>query len=518
MNQFLLQHKGSVTGMLSGWDRLRARGTLRVLASVSGLRRFLSCTGRLLKDFGDFAQGLSRQVRGASLEVAESAGRPVEHLKGPSVCKEDFAREIAARDGIERGSICVLTAVEPCWSYNIQSNRKKGLLELVSEYRKCQHVYHYMIHPVFGFMHARLQTWLPFNLHLCINGREWLGRQMDAAGIRYQRRDNCFTWVSDPAGAQELLNQQTTYDFAGEFKNIAAMVNPKLDLITQGCNIDYYWSMDQSEWASDVMFSDRRDLDQLYPGLIRHGMESFSSKDVMRFLGRSIPKEIQPQFGGQVVSDIRADPKFYEGIRIKHRVNHNSVKMYNKAASVLRVETTINNVRDLKSPRIKDGKKVWRPMRKGVADLPRRAEVSQASNDRYLRAMAAVNTPTPLKTLTDKLSQRVNYKGNPVRGLNLLAPDDANLLQTIGRGEYHINGFRNRDLQTHLFDSPTDDPKEQRRRSGQITRKLRMLRAHGLIKKVPHTHRYHLTDRGRQLIIALQAAREANIEKLAKAA
>jgi DNA-binding MarR family transcriptional regulator len=189
---------------------------------------------------------------------------------------------------------------------------------------------------------------------------------------------------------------------------------------------------------------------------------------------------------------------------------------------VLRVETTINNVRDLKSPRIKDGKKVWRPMRKGVADVPRRAEVSQASNDRYLQAMAAVNTPTPLKTLTDKLSQRVNYKGKPVRGLNLLGPDDAKLLQTIGGGEYIINGFRNRDLQTHLFDNTTEDPKEQRRRSGQITRqitrKLRMLRAHGLIKKVPHTHRYHLSDKGRQVIIALQAAREADIEKLAKAA
>jgi hypothetical protein len=497
---------------------MRARGTLRVLASVSGLRRFLSCTGRLLKDFGDYAMGLSRQVRAASLAVAEPLGRPVEHLKGPSICKEDLAREIAGRDGIEQGLIAVLTAVEPCWSYNIQSNRSKGLLELVSDYRKCQHVYHYLVHPVFGLMNARLQTWMPFNIHLCINGREWLSRQMDAAGIKYRRQDNCFTFVSDPAGAQELLNQQVSFDFAGEFKKIAAMVNPSLDLITRGCNIDYYWSVDESEWASDVMFRDRRVLDQLYPGLIRHGMEGFGSKDVMRFLGRSIPREIQPQFAGQVVSDIRSHPGFYEGVRIKHRVNRNSVKMYNKAASVLRVETTINNVRDLKSPRIKEGRKVWRAMRKGVADLPRRAQVSQASNDRYLQAMAMVNTPQPLKTLTEKLSQRVNYKGKPVRGLNLLGPDDALLLETIGRGEFLINGFRNRDLQTHLFSTKTHDPGEQRRRSAQITRKLGMLRAHGLIQKVPHTHRYQVSDKGRRIITALHAAREADIEKLAKAA
>jgi hypothetical protein len=461
---------------------------------------------------------LSREVRGASLTVAEAAGRPVEHLNGPSISKEDRARAIAQREGTQEGLITVLTAVEPCWSYNIRSDRSKGHLQLYSDYRKCQHVYHYQIHPIFGFMHVRLQTWMPFNVHVCLNGREWLARQMDAAGIAYQRRDNCFTHVCDPVAAQELLERQVTLNWADELKKVAVAANPALKLITQGCNIEYYWSLDESEWASDVMFRDHRALDRLYPSMIRHGMESLGSKDAMRFLGRNIPREIHKRFAGQVVSDIRQDPRFYEGVRIKHRVNRNSVKMYNKAASVLRVETTVNNVRDLKSPRIQDGKKVWKRMRKGVADLPRRAEVSQACNERYLDAMAAVDTPLPLKTLTDKLSQRAIYNHQPVRGLNLLGQDDALLLQTVGRGEYLLNGFRNRDLQAALFNQGTDDPAEQRRRSGQITRKLRMLRAHGLIQKVPHTHRYQVSTKGRQVIAALHAAREADIVKLSKAA
>jgi hypothetical protein len=491
---------------------------LRVLASVSGLSRFLNCTGHLLKDFGEYAQRLSRRVREASLSVAESAGRPVQHLTGPSLSKEELARGIAERDGIEQGLIAVFTAVEPCWSYNIRSDRDRGLLQLYRDYRKCQHIYHYQIHPIFGFMHARLQTWMPFNIHLCVNGREWLSRQMDAAGIKYQRQDNCFTWVSDPARAQELLNQQITFDWAAELKKVAAAVNPALDQITQGCAIDYYWSLDESEFASDVMFRDRRVLDRLYPGLIRHGMESFASKEVMRFLGRSIPGEIHPCFAGQVVSDIRRHPEFYEGLRIKHRVNRNSIKMYNKAGTVLRVETTLNDMRDLKAPRVEKGKTVWKRMRKGVADAPRRAQVSQAANERYLEALAAVSTPLPLKNLTEKLSQRVQYKGKPVRGLNLLGREDALLLETIGGGEFLISGFRNRDLQARLFTHSTDDPQEQRRRSGQVTRKLRMLRAHGLIRKVPHTHRYMVSSKGRQVIAALQAAREADIEKLSKAA
>jgi hypothetical protein len=204
-------------------------------------------------------------------------------------------------------------------------------------------------------------------------------------------------------------------------------------------------------------------------------------------------------------------------VRIKHRVNDNSVKMYDKAGSVLRVETTLNNVRDLKSPRRVKGKQVWMPMRKGVADAPRRAAVSAASNDRYLNALAAAQTPTPLKTLTEGLSRPVRWKKQSVRGLNLLGADDATLLAAVGRGEFVVNGLRNRDLQPLIF-ATACKAGQQKRRSGQVTRKLRMLRAHGLIQKVPHTHRYIVTDTGREVIAAIAAAREANIEKLAKAA
>ena len=520
MNSFVQQHASSVTGTLSGWDRIRFRGTLRLLAGSTGMGKFLSMVGCRLKDFKHYALGVSRQVREASLAVAESAQRPVQHLKGPSINKEQEARDIEQRDGITQGLIGVLTAVEPCWSYNIKSEQSgagQKRLSVITDYRKCQHLYHYQIHPVFGRMHVRLQTWLPFSVHICINGREWLARQMDAAGIAYHRSDNCFTWISDPAAAQALADQQSAFDWTGELTKAALAANPALSRILHGWNINYYWSADESEWATDVMFKDATTLEQLYPGLLRHGVESFAGRDVMRFLGRSVPGKSQPQFNGQVVSDLRGNPQFYEGLRLKHRLNHNSIKMYNKAASVLRVETTLNDVRDMKSPRVKEGKKVWRSMRKGVADLPRRAQVSEAANDRYYQALAVVKTPLPLKNLTDKLSSRVMYKGKPVRGLNLLGQDIA-LLQGISGGELMINGFRNRDLAAKLFAAPSTDEKDKRRRSGQITRKLRMLRAHGLIRKVPHTHRYQVTDKGRQAIAALQAAREANIEKLSKAA
>jgi hypothetical protein len=192
VQSFLQRHGANVIGVLSGWDRLRLRGTLRMLANVVGMGRFLSYSGVLLKEFGDYAKELSVGVRAASLELADSGGRPLEHLASPGICKEDRAREHLAASPVTEGLICTLTAVEPCGTYDIKFNHRTDKLELAHAHRKCQHLYHYFMHPVFGFMHVRLQTWLPFNLHVCINGREWLGRQMDARGIKYLRQENCF--------------------------------------------------------------------------------------------------------------------------------------------------------------------------------------------------------------------------------------------------------------------------------------------------------------------------------------
>jgi hypothetical protein len=345
-----------------------------MLANLTGMRRFLGYRGRLLKDFASYAQETSRLVRKEALAVVEGAGRPVVHLESCSINKEQTALEIAARDQVNQGIIAALTCVESCHSYDIRSDRARGLLELYARPRKCQHIYVYQIHRVLGFMYWRLQTWFPFNIHVGINGREWLWRQMDALGMNYQRRDNCFTWVQDVKKAQHLLNRQVDWAWDDALTKLSRQINPALGLIVGDYDIPYYWSIDQSEWASDVMFKSREQLHRLYPWLIHHGMQTLASPDVMRFLGK-LPASgrLSGNFSGQVKSDYRNHD---EGVRIKHWVNQNSVKRYDKG-TVLRVETTLNNMRDLKAPRVVKGKVVYRPMRKGVADIKRRAQVSR---------------------------------------------------------------------------------------------------------------------------------------------
>jgi hypothetical protein len=514
MNAFVQRHKDSVMGMLQGWDRLRFRGTVRMLANLTGMSRFLEYRQHKLKDFAGYAKQVSRQIRSASLAVAEGLGRAVVHLQSPMVNKEQIALEIAKGDRISSGLIAVLTSVESCYSYNVRSDRERGLLELYPQARRCQHLYHYYLHERFGLCYARLQTWFPFTLFIGINGREWLAKEMDRAGIGYVRYDNCFPRIEDLPAAQKLADAQTQLDWPGELQGFAETVNPGFKALIGDWNIGYYWSLEQSEYASDVMFKQTAELERLYPDLVRHAMESFRSPQVMSFLGRRVERGITPRFAGEVTSDLR---RRVEGVRVKHSINRNSVKMYNKAGSIARFETTFNDIRDLRAPRLVEGKVRWDPMRKGVADIARRQEVSAASNQRYMEALAAVQTPLPVKELTDGLSRAVSWQGRRVRGLKLLGEDAAVLLE-IGGGEYLINGFRNRDLQKVLFAGEAKDAAERRRRSGKVSRILRLLRAHGLIQKVPHTHRYLLTDKGRQVIAALHAIREANIHKLTKAA
>jgi hypothetical protein len=285
--------------------------------------------------------------------------------------------------------------------------------------------------------------------------------------------------------------------------------------------MDYYWSVYQSEWASDIAFRSAADLGRLYPQWLRHAITSYSSTDVFRFLGRKLMPDgqIWPRFEGEIQSSLQ---RRLEGVRIKHWIEHNSLKMYDYCPSGVRIETTINDPSDFQVYRPKQGgpeeDKQWRPMRKGVADLHRRAQVSQAANDRYAAAVAAVKDTTPLRDLAEPLCRRAPAPGKnrqrQVRALNPLASEDAALLAAVLDPKFALNGLRNRDLVTLLYANPPANDQERRQRSARVTRLIRLLRGHGVLHKVPKTHRYTVSATGRQAATALLAARNANADQL----
>jgi hypothetical protein len=571
MRSFLSRFVALVRGVLCGFDRLFLCGTLRRIAHPRGLQHYLWAHRIPYKDFAAHSLEVSARLEEASLRQARQLGREVRYLNSARYRKEDIAREIAARDRIRNGLICVLRSVDPCLSVQIHKNHHTRKLEIQFRPRKCMHLYHYQIHPVFGFMHARIQTWFPFRVYVCLNGREWLARQLDQAKLHYVRRDNTFTWLEDVAQAQALFDQQLQAHWPTLLDGLAETLNPAHADIFAQYPCPYYWSVTDSEWASDVMFHDRAALEKVYPRLLRYAISNFEAVDVLRFLGKPVPAsgKVPHRCRFEVSSNIK---ERREGVRIKHWLNGNSLKLYDKI-SVLRVETLIREPGDFKVYRAKEGDaegpKDWRPLRLGIADLHRRAEVSQAANERYLGALTAVQDVTPLRQLLEPLCRpaappgrrRASPAAAPeqpdpaaggaapaaevqaaptlpapqptpaaapaagavaprrrVRALNPLAAADAALLEAVGRHEFLINGLRNRDLRRLLYGAAAGTTAEERRRSAAVTRQLRLLRAHGLIHKVPKTHRYLVSDAGRRAITALLAARNASAEELTRCA
>lgn len=502
-----------VIGAIKGLDRIRFRGTLRGISDSVGVNMFMSATNLLLKDFKAFVESKTMALRAGCERRADELGIPKIYLNSSNVDKEALARKVAAENRIANGPICLFSVVEPCMAPQVSGNRQTKQLELKMVPRKCVFLYHYFDNPEIGFGHVRIQTWLPYQITVCLNGRHWLEKQLLKHNCDFVKDGNCFPWIADLNLAQQLMDAQLETDWNGLLNFLLNEASPKHAAVLAPVISRYYWSADETEYATDIMFRSQHDLERLYPSFVKHAMTVSDSPSVMRFLGR---KSIVGVLPGEVITDCR---RRYEGVRVKSWVNMNSVKMYNKASSILRIETTINNTRDFKVYRSPDDNPdklpSWQKMRKGVADLYRRCQISDQCNIRYADAISTANTKEKLQDVVLPACNRVVKNGQRFRAFNPWRTDDLQLIKFLGKGQHAINGFRNHDLTEFLFDgNQTDDEKEKKRRSGVATRRIRLLRAHGLIRKVSRVNRYVVTDKGQKFATALLSASNVEIERL----
>jgi hypothetical protein len=533
MQQFIEKYGDQINGVLTGFDRLIFRGSLRRLnygvydpglkaMVATGMEEYLWQNKILFKDYQDHVKRVSERLKRVSLEPLEKQKVPVIFLRDPSASKDEMARRIASERGVTSGLVCAISTLEPSPTFEHRG------IHIIRRTRPCHVLYQYQIHPQVGWMHARIQTWFPFNIQVALNGREWLTRQMDREGMKYVQQGNCFLWLEDYTRAQELMSRQVEMNWAELLSGFAGQLSPEHESIFRQYPTSYYWTCHQSEWATDIVFREADFLKRLMPLLVRHGMLSYSSRDVMRYFGRKINLSgaIPARFSGILKTDLK---RRQEGDRVKYQMNGNSAKFYDKAyseiGSVLRAaETTLVSVQDFRAYRSKEGGSEkdlqWRPMRKGIADLHRRTEVSQKANERLMSALASVDDSRSVEELTAEIQKRVSWGERKIRGLRPWG-DDKTLLAAINYGDFTINGFRNRNLQDLLYDTEPDSPAERRRRSSAISRKLRMLRAHGIVQKISRTHRYQITEAGRAILLAvLTTARTSlnELNRLAKAA
>lgn len=502
MKTFVKKHKSKITATLECFDRIIFKGHLP-FSYPHAMQRFMDYHGILIKDFKPFVLQQAQSLKSHAKNMAARNNRPFIYLNRRSR-KEEWAQKIVQRDQVIAGLVCILAAVEPCSSFRLAYGDGRPKLQKAN--RKCLFLYFYFIDREFGLMHIRIQTWFPFQIQVYINGHEWLARKMDRHHIGYKRLDNAFIAIREPLRAQRLCDNFIKQKWPSVLNALARRVNPLLKDILK--NTEYYWVIDQAEFATDVLFNSRAALKGLYEKLLRHATMCFSAEDVLTFLGR----KLHGRFEGEVLNEFK---KRWPGARIKHRMKDNWIKMYDKHGCVLRIETVINRPYEFKVRRsgMRNGQETigWFPMAKGVANFYRYLEVSRTANHHYLQALSVVEDPAQACHMLGRLCEPVAYGNQRRRGFNPLRKDDHALFSHVLRGEYFIKGFRNRDLAQHLFGQQPTDPIERRRRSARVTRLIQLLRAHGLVAKIPRARRYRPTFRGVAIMSAAIQLREERI-------
>jgi hypothetical protein len=492
-NPFVAKFAPSLIAVLSCFDRVLFKGHLP-FGNEAHLNRFVDhALGMRRTDFLSFLQGKSDELVTHAQALAQRHGAPYRYLQGRHR-KEDIVRQTIRERRLDDGLVCVLCCQETCRTVKLRYGQ--GRPRLAYAPRPQRVLYFYFLDADFGLIYLRVQTWFPFTFQAYVNGHDWLARQLRQAGVGFVQQDNAFTRLDDPTRAQSLADRFERLGWVRLLNRWARLVNPLLGqpwLRGQG----YYWVLDQAEYSTDLLFTDRAALAALYPRLLDHAAVHFSAQDILTFLGR----RLHPRFDGEVLTDCKKDR--WPGARIKHRVKNNWLKMYDKFGQILRIETVINQPREFKvrRRRLRRGRfrLVWCPMNKGVGNFYHYRRVAAAANGRYLAALAVVADPAPAYHRVERLAQPKRAGGRSYAAFNPARRSDVRLFAAVLGGEHLLNGFRNADIRRSLYGEARESGL-RRRHSAAVGRLLKRLHVRGLIAKVPRTRRWRVTEGGQHLL------------------
>jgi hypothetical protein len=488
MANLIDRHRDQIVGVLSCYDRVVIRGTLPSVCHAQAMATALDARGIRLFDYPKvFAEPLRDAIKAHAARVAGEAGVELEYIKKPTTYrKEDRIRKILTERGTHPGLVHVFSVMELCSSYKPWHDKRTGLTHLRPDHGKCVYYYFYFIDEVLGLCFLSVQTWCPFRTQFYFNGHNWLAAKLKAAGMTFELQDNAIVNISNWRKAQDLSDDLAVTELHARMDAAVARYVPDLAPLGR-----YHWSIAQAEYATDIVFRSAADLAPLYDHLLRTSIHAIKADDIATFLGRSPATAAKRETGGDFSIRIH-------GTRVRHYLGPASIKMYDKHGYILRVETTTNDVSFFRHHRMveqRDGQRVMKlaDLKKSIYSLfPDLVSISRAANDRYVQFLSAIDDPTPGLKALSKISESVEEREHRYRGFNLFDDQDQTLFEVLCRGEFFIQGFRNRSLREHLG----------RFGSSQVSRLLKRLRLHGIIKKVGKTYKYYLTELGRHVAVA----------------
>ncbi len=487
------RYAAQIAGVVSCYDRLVITGTLPGVCYAAGMATYLRSHGIRLFDYPRFAEPLREEIRHNAERLAREHGLEIEFIRATHAFrKEERIRAILDARGDHPGLVHIFAAMEPCAAFTPWHDKATGQTTLRYKDGKCLHYYFYVIDDEFGLCYLRVPTWAPFRLQFYCNGHNWLTRQLRQRGIAVDPLDNTFRTLGDSAQAQALADAFPVARLHHTLDALAARYCPVLTRF----GVAYHWSLMQVEYATDLIFHRQEDLRPLYDTLVRTAIHAVKPDHVATFLGRKLTGNYADDLGNDFHTRV-------EGTRLKHHMGPVAIKLYDKQALVLRIETTVNDVSFFRHHRRvehRDGTTETKlaPMQKTIYSLAPLREVLSAANRRYLAFLSDLADPSAGVRQIAHLAEPTRLDDRSYRGFNLCSADDLALFTALARGEWQISGFRNATLRRVL---PTYS-------GPQLSRVLKRLHAHGLIKKVGRTYKYYLTHAGQQVVVTALKLRE----------
>src|SRR3954464_5865005 len=342
------------------------------------------------------------------------------------------------------------------------------------------HFYVYAVDADFGPFFIKFCSYFPYNARLCLNGHEWAKRQAARAGIGFTALDNGFAAIADPAAVQVICERRGPEQITALLdKWLVILPNPFTDA-DRGAGHRYECSVLQAEFSLTQVLARPVAGRVFFEQVIRDNLDAGRPDQVSLIFDRRLIHGRRRSTPGQLRTRV-----ITEGVTPSLHIDykHTKIKQYHKEGRALRTETTINDTGDFQ-------------IRKGLTNLPALREVGFSANRRLLGVQRLSHNPTRAAEAFTAVHQPiVTDDGHRIAGLRLGDRRAHALLQALLIFRLLPGGFLNRDLRALLTDLLRRLPDEQIT-AGQMTYDLRRLRAHGLIERIPGSHRYRVTDTG----------------------
>lgn len=484
-------YKSKISLVLSCYDRLIINGTLPEISYSHGMTNYMFANNIKIFDYPKFAEPFKESIRANAERIAKEEDIEIEFIRKSGVRKESIISNIIEKRGTHDGLVHIISAMETCNTYKPWHDKATGKTFLRPDQSKCLHYYFYFIDSQVGLGYVRVPTWCPFRLQIYVNGHNLLASELKQAGIKYTMLDNAFDSIENPEKAQELSDGISIEKLQRKLDEFAWRFCP----VYKEFKLRYHWSVMQAEYATDIVFKHQADLQSIYSELVTTAIHTVKPENIATFLGKKLDGRYQGEAGNNY--NVRI-----EGSRVKHTMGSASIKMYDKFSKILRIETTTNDISFFKHYREvvhRDGSRSYETARlkKNIYSLSFLTDNLKAANKRYLEFISAFDNKEVGRERMEKITSSKSENNRNYKGINFFNKDDLAILLSVLRGEFNITGFRNKNLQKFLGFT-----------GNKISRLIKRLRVHGLIKKATDSYKYYITIAGKETVIMAQKIKE----------